>query len=67
MELDQGEPTVCVGVGKELFDFEHIPLEEFENVVDVSRDFSTKLATADRPHGVVVKLSDMMAGTNQAL
>jgi len=67
MELHEGEPNVCVGVGKELLDFEYIPLEDFETVVDISRDFSTKLATADRPHGVVVKLSDVMAGTSQTL
>ncbi len=43
MELEPGKPHMCVGVGKELFDFEHIDLEEFENVVDMSRDFSTEL------------------------
>jgi hypothetical protein len=37
-----------------LFDFEEVPLEVFEQVVDTSRDFSTELATADRPQGVVV-------------
>ena len=54
MELVEGKPHMCIGIGKELFDFEHIDLEEFESVVDVSRDFSTTLATADRPQGVVV-------------
>jgi len=66
MELEPGKPHMCVGVGKELFDFEHIDLEEFENVVDMSRDFSTELATANRRHEVVVKLADFLAGTNQA-
>ena len=54
IELEPGKPHMCVGVGKELFDFEHIDLEEFEKIVDTSRDFSTELATADRPQGVVV-------------
>jgi hypothetical protein len=54
IELEPGKPCMCVGVGKELFDFEHIDLEEFETIVDTSRDFSTALATADRPQGVVV-------------
>lgn len=57
MELVQGKPHMCIGVGKELFEFEHIDLDEFESVVDVSRDFSTTLATADRPQGVVVNFS----------
>jgi hypothetical protein len=56
MELQQGKPHMCIGVGKQLFDFEHIDLDEFEKMVDVSRDFSTTLATADRPQGVVVNL-----------
>ena len=54
LELDDGVPHVVLGVGRELFDFEHIPLDQFESVVDTSRDFSTELATADRPQGVVV-------------
>lgn len=54
MELEKDQPTVCLGVGKDLFDFEHIDLNQFENFVDISRDFSTSLATADRPQGVVV-------------
>jgi len=54
MELVEGKPHMCIGVGKELSEFEHIDLDEFESVVDVSRDFSTTLATADRPQGVVV-------------
>lgn len=58
IELHAGNPMICVGVGKELFDFEHIPLLEFENFVDLSRDFSTGLATADRPHDVVVNISN---------
>lgn len=63
IELEPGKPHMCVGVGKDLFDFEHIDLDDFENIVDVSRDFSTQLATADRPHDVVVKLSEF-AGRN---
>lgn len=63
LELEPGKPQMCVGVGKELFDFEHIPLEDFEKVVDISRDFSTELATADRPCDVVVKISEF-AGRN---
>lgn len=55
MELEPGEVTVCVGVGEDLFDFQHIALEEFEQVIDTSRDFSTELATADRPQGTVVR------------
>lgn len=55
MELEPGQPMMCVGVGQDLFDFEHIPLEEFEQVIDTSRDFSTELATADRPQGTVIK------------
>ena len=58
MELEPGKPLICVGTGKELFDFEHIDLEEFENVVDVTRDFATTLATANRPHDVVVSISE---------
>lgn len=54
MELDEGHPHMILGVGRELFDFEEVPLEVFEQVVDTSRDFSTELATADRPQGVVV-------------
>lgn len=54
MELDEGEPSMVLGVGRELFDFEHVPLDVFEQVVDTTRDFSTQLATADRPQGVVV-------------
>ena len=54
MELDEGAPCVILGVGRELFDFEEVPLEFFEEVVDTTRDFSTQLATADRPQGVVV-------------
>lgn len=57
MELVEGKPHMCIGVGKELFDFEHIDLNEFESIVDTSRDFSTTLATADRPQGVVVNFS----------
>lgn len=66
MELEPGHPHMCVGVGKDLFDFEHIDLEVFESVVDTSRDFSTELATANRRHEVVVKMSEFLAGTNQA-
>lgn len=54
MELEEGNPHVILGVGRELFDFEEVPLEFFEDVVDTTRDFSTTLATADRPQGVVV-------------
>lgn len=54
MELEQDHPCVILGVGRDLFDFEEVPLEFFEDVVDVTRDFSTTLATADRPQGVVV-------------
>lgn len=54
MELEEGHPHMILGVGRELFDFEEVPLEFFEEVVDTSRDFSTELATADRPQGVVV-------------
>lgn len=57
IELVEGKPHMCIGVGKDLFEFEHIDLDEFETVVDVSRDFSTTLATADRPQGVVVNFS----------
>jgi len=66
MEFVPGQPLVCVGLGDDLYDFEHIPLEEFENVVDISRDFSPELATANRPPEVVVKISEFLAGTNQA-
>lgn len=54
MELESGFPSVVVGVGRELFDFEHVPMDEFESIVDTSRDFSSELATAERPQGVVV-------------
>lgn len=54
MELDEGHPHIILGVGRDLFDFEEVPLEFFEDVVDVTRDFSTTLATADRPREVVV-------------
>lgn len=66
IELEVGEPHVCVGVGRDLFDFEHIPVEEFENLVDMSRDFSTESATADRPQGNVVNFEVSLAGTNHA-
>lgn len=56
MELDEGQPNMILGVGRELFDFAEVPLDEFESVVDTTRDFSTTLATADRPQGVVVTL-----------
>ena len=56
MELDVGQPHMVLGVGRELFDFAEVPLDQFENIVDTTRDFSTTLATADRPQGVVVKL-----------
>jgi hypothetical protein len=54
MELHEGAPNMIVGVGRDLFDFEEVPLEFFEDVVDTTRDFSTALATADRPREVVV-------------
>lgn len=57
MELESGNPSVILGVGRELFDFAEVPLDEFENVVDVTRDLSTTLATADRPQGVVLNFS----------
>jgi hypothetical protein len=57
MELDEGQPNMILGVGRELFDFVEVPLDEFESVVDTTRDFSTTLATADRPQGVVVNFS----------
>lgn len=63
LELEPGKPHICVGVGKELFDFEHIDLEEFENVVDISRDFSTELATANRPQDVSLNVFEF-AGRN---
>ncbi len=65
IELAPNEPMMCVGVGKELFDFEHIPLEDFENIVDISRDFSTALATADRPIDAAAKYTFLQAVTNQ--
>ena len=55
MELDEGQPTLILGVGRELFDFAEVPLNELELHIDTTRDFSTTLATADRPQGVVVK------------
>lgn len=66
IEFAPNEPFVCVGVGKELFDFEHIPLVDFENTVDVTRDFSTELAIADRPREFPSNVSVLLAGTNQA-
>src|SRR5690606_41800042 len=63
MELVEGKPHICIGVGKDLFEFEHIDLDEFESVVDVSRDFSTTLATADRPHDNVINFTVSPAGT----
>lgn len=56
MELESGSPCVILGVGRELFDFAEVPLNEFESAVDLAHDFSTELATADRPLGVVVNL-----------
>lgn len=66
IELEQGNPMVCVGVGRELFDFEHIACSDFEKLVDVTRDFSTALATADRPHDNVINFTVSPAGTNHA-
>lgn len=66
MELDEGHPHMILGVGRELFDFAEIPLDEFENVVDTTRDFSTTLATADSPQGVLLKFSTSLGGTNHA-
>lgn len=40
MELEQGHPHMILGVGRELFDFEEIPLDNVEQVVNVHRDFS---------------------------
>lgn len=57
IELEEGAPHMVLGVGRDLFDFEYVPLDQFEELVDVSRDFSTGLATADRPQGVVVKFT----------
>lgn len=66
LELEEGDPHMCVGVGRDLFDFEHIRLEGFEELVDVTRDFSTTLATAERPQDNVVKFEVYPAGTNHA-
>lgn len=54
MELEVGSPHVILGVGRELFDFEEVPLEFFEDVVDTSRDLSATLFASQKPQGVVV-------------